>query len=69
MLNPGNNFRFSTFFNVAAIGPNHDIDIKVDKTGNVKAPNKKIAFFLVHKKGNIKEEFTFSWVSETTTFA
>jgi hypothetical protein len=46
MLNPGNNFRFSTFFNVAAIGPNHDIDIKVDKTGNVKAPNKKIAFFI-----------------------
>ena len=45
MLNPGNNFRFSTFFNVAAIGPNHDIDIKVDKTGNVKAVNKKNRFF------------------------
>ena len=45
MLNPGNNFRFSTFFNVAAIGPNHDVDIKLDKTGNVKALNKKNSFF------------------------
>jgi len=41
MLNPGNNFRFSSFFNVAAIGPNHDTHIKGDKIGNVKALNKK----------------------------
>ena len=31
MLNPGNNFRFSAFFSVAAIGSNHDKSIKQKK--------------------------------------
>ena len=46
MLNPGNNFRFSSFFSVAAIGPNHDIHIKIDKIRNVKAlSKKKVTYF------------------------
>ena len=46
MLNPGNDFRFSAFFSVAAIGSNHDMTIKLKKILFVNTPIKKMTILL-----------------------
>ena len=45
MLNPGNDFRFSAFFSVAAIGSNHDKSIKQKKGFFVNILKKKFLLF------------------------
>lgn len=50
MLNPGNDFRFSAFFSVAAIGSNHDKPIKLKKILFVNTPNKKSDYFINTRK-------------------
>ena len=66
MLNPGNNFRFSSFFKLAAIGPNHEptwylrssvmsINIKVNKVLDryiYEEYYQNIQILLVNKDGN-----------------